>query len=228
MYYYDRYYDRDRSTVPSRYYRVTYPASAPITLAQAKAHLRIDSDDEDDFVQTLIDVATQIFDGTGKARDGILGCAMMTQTWMLETQQWVFPFRRKWPRLASDYRIWIEHGPVQAVETIQVYAGDVLVDWPSDQWRVGYEDTRAFITTAPNCSWPTFDFREDAFQVSFTTGYGDNPTDVPAALRSAMLLMIGHLFENRQSVIVSASRAVAIEVPQTIETLIAPYKVQEF
>jgi uncharacterized phiE125 gp8 family phage protein len=222
------YRDCDRSKVPSRYFRTTDPTTAPITLAQAKAHLRLDGDDEDDFVQVLIDVATQMFDGTGKARDGILGCAMMTQTWTLETERWVLPFRRPLNRLASDYRIWIEHGPVQSVESIQAYAGDVLVDWPQENWRVGYEDTRAFVTLASGGSWPTYDFREDAFQVAFTAGYGDNATDVPAPLRAAMLLMIGHLFENRQSVIVSASRAVAIEVPQTIETLIAPYKVQQF
>lgn len=222
------YYDYDRSTVPSRYSRVTPPAAGPITLAQAKAHLRLDSDDEDDFVQTLIDAATQIFDGTGKARDGVLGCAMMTQTWLLETERWVVPFRRKLPRFSSDYRIWIEHGPVQAVESIEVYASDVLTTWSPTQWRVGHEDTRTFITTAPGGSWPTYDFREDAFQVTFTTGYGDAATDVPAPLRAAMLLMIGHLFENRQSVIVSASRAVAIEVPQTIDRLIAPYKIQHF
>lgn len=221
------YRDCDRSTVPSRYFRTTDPASAPITLAQAKAHLRLDSDDEDDFVQVLIDVATQIFDGTGKVRDGILGCAMMTQTWMLETERWVVPFRRA-IRMASDYRIWIEHGPVQSVESIQVYTNDALVDWPQENWRVGHEDTRAFVTLAVGGSWPTYDFREDAFQVAFTAGYGDTPEDVPAPLRAAMLLMIGHLFENRQSVIVSASRATAIEVPQAVDMLIAPYKVQKF
>lgn len=221
------YRDCDRSTVPARYSRVTDPSAAPITLAQAKAHLRLDSDDEDDFVQMLIDVANQNFDGAGKARDGILGCAMMTQTWLLETERWVVPFRRP-RRLPSDYRIWIEHGPVQAVESIQVYDNDVLVDWPQVNWRVGHEDTRAFITLAVGGSWPMYDFREDAFQVTFTTGYGDTATDVPAPLRAAMLLMIGHLFENRQSVIVSASRATAIEVPQAVEMLIAPYKVQEF
>jgi uncharacterized phiE125 gp8 family phage protein len=222
------YRDCDRSAVPSRYSRVTDPSTSPISLAQAKAHLRLDSDDEDDFVQMLIDVATQMFDGTGKARDGILGCAMMTQTWLLETERWVLPFRRPLNRLASDYRIWIEHGPVQTVESIQVYAADALVDWPQVNWRVGHEDTRSFITLAAGGSWPTYDFREDAFQVTFTTGYGDNATDVPAPLRAAMLLMIGHLFENRQSVIVSASRATAIEVPQAVDMLIAPYKVQQF
>lgn len=228
MYSYYRYYDCDHSKVASRYSRTTDPAIEPLTLAQAKAHLRLDGDDEDDFVQTLIDVATQIFDGTGRARDGILGCAMITQTWLLETRQWVVPFRRYFPRLASDYRIWIEHGPVQSVDGIQVYTNDVLVDWPAQNWRVGHEDTRAFVTLAPGGSWPTYDFREDAFQLTFTTGYGDNATDVPAPLRVAMLLMIGHLYENRQSVIVSASRAMALEVPRTVDTLIAPYKVQEF
>lgn len=227
MYSYNRYYDCDRRAVPSRYFRTTDPSTAPITLAQAKAHLRLDSDDEDALVQTLIDAATQIFDGTGKARDGILGCAMMTQTWVMETQQWVVPFRHQPPRLASDYRIWIEHGPVQAVESIQVYTNDALVNWPAQQWRVGHEDTRAFVTLASGGSWPTFDFREDAFQVTFTAGYGDAATDVPAPLRAAMLLMIGHLFVNRESVITGV-RAAAVEVPQTVEMLIAPYKVKHF
>lgn len=221
------YIDRDRSVVPSRYSRVAGPTAAPVILAQAKAHLRVDGSDEDDLIQALIDAATQLFDGTGKARDGVLGCAMMTQTWLMETQQWVLPFRRQAPRLPSDYRIWIEHGPVQQVTGIQVYANGTLVDWPQNQWRVGHEDTRSFVTTAPGGTWPTYDFREDAFQVTFKAGYGDNATDVPAPLRAAMLLMIGHLFINREAV-VTGLRAAAIEVPQTVEMLIAPYKVRTF
>jgi uncharacterized phiE125 gp8 family phage protein len=226
--YYDRQYDWDRSAAVSRYYRTIAPSAAPITLAQARAHLRVDYTDEDDFISMLIDVATQLFDGTGKHRDGVLGCAMMTQTWVLETSHWVVPFRHKLPRLASDYRIWIDHGPVQSIGSIKVYTKNVLVDWPSDQWRVGHEDTRSFITAAPDGNWPAFDFREDAFQVTYTAGYGDNATDVPAPLRAAMLLMIGHLYENRQSVVVDASRVQALEVPQGVAALIAPYKVNKF
>ncbi len=221
-------WDRDNSRALARYYRTVAPSAAPITLAQARTHLRVDSSDEDDLITMLIDVATQLFDGTGKHRDGILGCAMMTQTWVMETSHWVVPFRRHLPRLASDYRIWIDHGPVQSVESIQVYTNDALVDWPVDQWRVGHEDTRSFITVAPNGSWPAFDFREDAFKVKYTAGYGDNATDVPAPLRAAMLLMIGHLYENRQSVFVDASRVQALETPQGVANLIAPYKVKEF
>jgi uncharacterized phiE125 gp8 family phage protein len=56
---------------------VTPPVAAPVSLAEAKAHLRVDFDDEDALISGLIDAATQHLDGWS----GVLGRALMPQTW---------------------------------------------------------------------------------------------------------------------------------------------------
>ena len=56
---------------------VTPPASKPVTLADAKEHLRVDHDDEDTVIAALLDTAVAHLDGWS----GVLGRAIMPQTW---------------------------------------------------------------------------------------------------------------------------------------------------
>lgn len=56
---------------------VTPPASLPVTLAEAKEHLRVDHDNHNSMISDLIAEAVAWLDGYG----GILGRAIMQQTW---------------------------------------------------------------------------------------------------------------------------------------------------
>ena len=60
----------------------------------------------------------------------------------------------------------------------------------------------------------------NALQINFTCGYG-SASDVPAAIKQAMLLMIGHLFANRQDVVTGTQ---VNEVPQNSIDLLYPYR----
>ena len=62
--------------------RVAAPATAPITLAEAKAQMKVESSDDDTIIQRLIDAAVNFVDA-----QGALGKAMITQTW----GQWLSP-----------------------------------------------------------------------------------------------------------------------------------------
>src|SRR5690606_12599307 len=57
--------------------RTVAPATMPVSLAEAKAHLRVDHDDQDDLITAQIKAATAYLDGWS----GILGRALVTQTW---------------------------------------------------------------------------------------------------------------------------------------------------
>jgi len=72
-------------------------------------------------------------------------------------------------------------------------AGDYLVDVKSEPGRVclNYGE-----------SWPSTTLRpHNGICVTFVAGYGDAASDVPRNIRQAMLLLIGHLYENREDVI---------------------------
>ena len=58
---------------------ITPPPVAPLTLAEAKLHLRLDTNEEDTLVTLLIDAATSYVDGP----TGFLGRALVDQTWDL-------------------------------------------------------------------------------------------------------------------------------------------------
>ena len=78
--------------------RLVTAATEPIlTLEEAKLHLRVDHDDDDDLIEALVAAVTARLDG----RDGILGRCLRAQTWELvlsasltPTDRSSFPCRR--------------------------------------------------------------------------------------------------------------------------------------
>jgi uncharacterized phiE125 gp8 family phage protein len=56
-------------------------------------------------------------------------------------------------------------------------------------------------------------------------GYGDDAEDVPQAIRQAMMLMIGHWYENREDTLGVGNIQ---RIPQGSEYLLWPYRVLKF
>jgi uncharacterized phiE125 gp8 family phage protein len=57
--------------------------------------------------------------------------------------------------------------------------------------------------------------------VTYVAGYGPAGDDVPAAIRHAMLLLIGHWYEHRESVVVGGN---PVQVPLAVQALLRPYR----
>lgn len=156
---------------------VTPPAEAPVSLAEVKAHLRIDADDEDALLVSIVEAAT----GQIEAR---LGRALVTRT-VRQT------FRRFSPvlRLAAS--------PVQSVTSV-VYldAAGVERTVAASAYRV--EGIGDAATIVPVTSWPATGSEPDAVGVTYVVGLGD-ADDVPAEIRSAVRMLAGGLYENRES-----------------------------
>jgi uncharacterized phiE125 gp8 family phage protein len=70
-------------------------------------------------------------------------------------------------------------------------------------------------------TWPSLYGVPNAATVTFTAGYGATADTVPQAIKQAMLLLIGHWYIHRESVIVGAAPS---EVPQAAKALLAPFK----
>jgi len=75
---------------------VTPPAQPVITLAEAKAHLRVDIDAEDSLIEGMVAAATAHLDGWR----GVLGRAIMPQAWR-ETHDGAGPFALALPDVTA-------------------------------------------------------------------------------------------------------------------------------
>ena len=70
--------------------------------------------------------------------------------------------------------------------------------------------------------WPQTRRIEDAVIVQFKAGYGDAGSDVPKPILQAMLMLISHWYENRESTVVGT---IATQVPQAADMLLMPYRI---
>jgi len=179
------------------------PAAEPISVAEAKAHLRIDADDEDALIASLIVAGRTLIERN-------LGLALVTQGWSY--------FLDHWPERGC---ISLPLTPVQAVSAVTVYdedGGASVLDASSYAVDVLSAPARLTLTSAtPSVGTRLF----NAFEVAFTAGYGDAASDVPQPVRQAVLLLVAHWFEHREPVEFGAGPQ---QVPAIVAGLLQPYR----
>ncbi|WP_162409387.1 head-tail connector protein [Acuticoccus sediminis] len=185
---------------------ITPPATQPVTLDEAKAHLRVAYDDDDIYITDLITTATARLDGAY----GLLGRCLITQTW-----------RTTMP-VPSTAAIVLPLGPHQSVDAI-TYLDDArnTVTIDPESYVVDYLGSThpAVLTRVDGAPWPR------TVSITFTAGYGDIPDNVPFPLRSAILLHVAHLFENRES---TTTLGFLKELPHGYADLVTDYRAWAF
>lgn len=184
--------------------RTEGPSSELLTLADAKAHLRVLRNDEDDLIAGLIAAAEAHLDGYS----GVLGRALITQEWSRSFDG--FP-------ACNSFRLPL--GPLGDAASISYYdaAGDEqsFTDFHAVADAIG-----PMVVLTDGSQWPSTATRPDAVTVAWTCGYGD-PGDVPSAIVHAAKLLIGHWFANREAVNVGN---IVNDLPMAVQALLAPYR----
>jgi uncharacterized phiE125 gp8 family phage protein len=179
------------------------PALEPVSLADAKMHVRVDGSDEDALVTSLIITARMSLEAS-------LGLALINQTWTL--------VRDDWPRGAAvKLPLW----PVQSVAFARVLAADGT---PSNLLPAAYVlEGRGlpprFVRTG--LSWPKPGRVAGGIEISFVAGFGPAATDVPLPIRQALLLLIAHWYEHREPLEIGATDA---PIPKPVSDLMAPFR----
>lgn len=185
---------------------VTAPAEAPVSLAAAKAHLRVEHDDEDDLIAGLVDAVTQHLDGYA----GVLGRALVTQSWRLDLAR---------PACRS---VRLPVPPATDIEAVTYLVDGAEITLDPSAYRLGHGPLGDFLVLADGWSWPAMDRREDALRVTFTTGYGE-AADVPAPIQAAIKLMVGDLYAFRETAQVGGG-ASAIPISPSVAALLSPFR----
>lgn len=161
---------------------VTPPAAEPVTLSEAKLHLRVDLSDDDALITRLIAAARRQVE----TRRGL---ALVTQAWRLTLDR--FPIRSGaivLPRVPVAEVTSITYVPDESTTTTLAASEYVLEQGPH----------AASVRLAYGKTWPATIVEAGAVTVEFTAGYG-GAADVPDDLKAAMLLLVGDLYANRSA-----------------------------
>lgn len=194
---------------------VTDPAVEPITLAEARAHLRLEATgspaahEDDDYVSALITAAREKVEAD-------TGRALVQRTLKLRLNTW-------------SESIELPYAPLLSVSSVKYYDNDgTLQTLSSSVYDVYTDEAPGGIRLAYNQSWPNHRAQENAIEITYVAGYADDgasPTDyranIPVSIKQAMYLIIGDLYENREAKIVGVS---AMDNP-AVNALLAPHRV---
>jgi len=180
------------------------PATQPISLSEAKSHLRVDGDDEDTMIDLLIAGAVDHIDGWS----GILGRCLVTQTWEIYADSFAKLMR-------------LPLAPIASIDSIKVTDSSAIVTTiAAANYDLYADGLGSFVRFKDAYSFPSDLAEVQAISISFVAGYGA-AADVPGAIKSALLLMIGHAYEHRESVVTGT---IATELPMSAASLLAPYR----
>ena len=191
---------------------VTAPALEPVSLPDAISHLRVTGLDESGLIEALITAARLSIEG----RYGGLQRALITQTW-----DWFFDC---FP-VSSARPLEVPMPPLQSVTSITYTDTEGAAQtWSAAKYTVDARSLIGRIMPAYNETYPETRDVMNAVTVRFVAGFGATAQDVPQPIRQAMLLLIGHMYENRETHIIGAS----ISALPTIDALLAPYRIVSF
>ena len=184
---------------------ITPPAVDLLVLSDVKAHLRVDSSDDDALITALIAAATAYLDGYA----GIMGRCLINQTWKLSQKYFGgMAVRLPFPDVSSV--------------TVKYYdASNSEQTVSSANYQLLEDDGGSLVEFYANVVPPVpYVFREDAVNITLVAGYGAAAANVPQAIRQAMLLLVADWYDNRQTM--QAGRLA--QLPFSVEALLAPFK----
>ncbi|SES12498.1 phage conserved hypothetical protein, phiE125 gp8 family [Vreelandella subterranea] len=181
-----------------------------LTLTRAKLHLRLATTeqeatayiDEDAIIQGLINAAYHYAENYTQAT-----LATATKTLVLDG----FPE-------GSD-AIELPWTPVTAIESLDyIDAEGVEQSLDAETLRLDTRPIYPLLAPQWGTEWPHTTDEPESVTITATAGAEETPPDVDVAV----LLLVGHWYENRESVAIGT---IATEIPMGVEMLLEPYRI---
>jgi uncharacterized phiE125 gp8 family phage protein len=182
-------------TAPGPSYLITAPETEPITLAQAKAHLRVEITDDNDLIEALIVAARQLAEQRADRSMAEQGRRLILDHW-------------------PSGPLYLPRPPIISVDAI------TYTDTTGAETEIAAEairlDGRGRVSPAPGYTWPAVALAPGGLVIDYTAGY--TAEALPATDTTAMLLLIGHWYEHREAII--ATGAAPKELPFAVTALL--------
>lgn len=174
------------------------PAEEPVTLADARAQLRLDGTEENALVTALIAAARAALEAETRR-------ALMTQSWRLVLDAW--------PQGAVRLPL----APLQAVIAVAIAGADgTMSTLDPESYDVAPAGDAPRLMPKAGAAWPQPALRLGGIAIDFTAGYA-GAEEVPPPLRQALLMLVAHWFEDREA-------GVPRGLPPMVAALIAPWR----
>lgn len=165
-------------------HRIVAPAYEPVSLAEAKAHLRITAAEDDALI------AGYLLSATRAAEDYVRG--------KFVTQTWDYTVDNEWPLVMTGgyvrYRIELPLTPVVSVSSVSYVANNGATQTLSSLlYTVHTDGPVPYIQKAYDSTWPTIRDVPAAITVRFVVGY--QVQNVPPEIASAIMLGVEMLYD---------------------------------
>lgn len=198
---------------------VTGPVSEPVTLQEAKDHLRVEVTTDDSLIGRLITDAREWAERYTRR-------ALVSQTWRLWADE--FPDADD----GDEYlTLELPGGKVASVSSVKYTDADGTVQTLSAsayQLSSKGHDTIARLRPVYGGAWPAARDEPDAVQVEYVVGYGA-ASDVPSQIKQAILLHVGWHYEHREPATLGAIPAGAFDqVRAALELKLVDFRLFQF
>lgn len=185
------------------------PDVEPVTLDEAKLHLRIDGVTEDTLVSRYIKAARE-------RAEAHTGRALITQKWDVYFDR--FP--------ESGKPLSLPRSPVAAVDWIKYLdANGAEQTWNAALYQLDLKREPETVSPKAGESYPTTQAVPSAVNIRITCGYGAAGADVPEPIVDFIRLATGHLYANREPVVTGT---IATELPSPLAGELDNYRVWWF
>ena len=188
----------------------------PITLEEIKDHLQIERGEtgSDEVLKGLRTASVEM-------AQNITGRKLMTQTWKVYFDDWPSGDYMELPFTPLSTAGIVSTG----IKFTNSTSGSTHLG--STAWSMDFVSEPPRVVLENNESWPTVTLHHNnPIEVEAVYGYAAS-SDIPRSIKHAMLLMIGHWYENREDTIIGAGQVVH-EIPSGSRALLEMYRVKWF
>jgi hypothetical protein len=207
-------------------------ATTILPLADVKTFLRVSNTAEDSLITSFITAAVGVAQNYTNSRFLETEFTMFMETWddVYVSNHYTTTLSDGSYLTTGGYigkdglnQIVLPYAPLASITHVKYYdSANVQQTWTKDtDYSVHkFINQKGFIEIINGISYPNVYERADAIEIKFKAGYGDGASDVPEAIKTAILLIIGFMYEKREDTV---SR-----LPKASEYLLDPYRFKTY
>ena len=188
--------------------------SEPVTLAEAKLHLRVDLSNDDALITAMISAAREMV-------ERYTSRTLIYTAYRLTMDNW--PYDIELPRSpAIEAAANLVTGIAYITPRIRYYDGDgnqQTMTYAAGDFEILLDNNPPLLVLPPSGIWPvTYPLQRGAIEIDWIAGYGSASTGIPQLLRLAIMMLVAHWYEHREAV-----GSFGSEVPLAVDSVLRLY-----